>query len=120
MVNAVKKGSAEQKKTRKAETINREELIDRVCERMKNNHRLVSKSDVRFCMNSMIGEVLDAAERGVSVSLTGFGVFYRHETPARIGRNPKTKQEVKIAERGVLKFRASSKHRDLPKTKVKK
>ena len=44
-----------------------------------------------------------------NIKLANFGVFYIHEAPARIGRNPKTKEEFKISQRKKLSFKASSK-----------
>ena len=44
-----------------------------------------------------------------SIKISNFGVFCNQETPARIGRNPKTKEEFKIPLRKKLSFKASKK-----------
>ena len=46
-----------------------------------------------------------------TTKLANFGVFYNQESPARIGRNPKTKEEFKISRRKKLSFKASNKIR---------
>jgi len=46
-------------------------------------------------------------ETGQQVKISGFGVFEVKEKNERRGRNPQTGKELKIAERRVLKFKAS-------------
>jgi len=41
-------------------------------------------------------------------NISNFGVFYRHQTSQRIGRNPKNKKEYIIKSENKLKFRASN------------
>jgi len=42
------------------------------------------------------------------VKLVNFGIFKVMKKNARIGRNPKTKEEVMISERNIIKFKPSS------------
>ncbi|MBN2653734.1 MAG: integration host factor subunit alpha [Nitrospirae bacterium] len=44
---------------------------------------------------------------GESIKISGFGTFSVRKKNARIGRNPKTKQEVEITPRRVVTFKAS-------------
>jgi integration host factor alpha subunit len=44
---------------------------------------------------------------GESIKITGFGMFRVRKKSARIGRNPKTKEEVEITPRRVVTFKAS-------------
>jgi len=44
---------------------------------------------------------------GESVKISGFGTFNVRRKNARIGRNPKTKEEVEITPRKVVTFKAS-------------
>ena len=41
------------------------------------------------------------------IKISNFGTYYLHKIPARIGRNPKTKEEKTISKRNVVLFRAS-------------
>lgn len=52
---------------------------------------------------------------GESVKIAGFGTFNVRKKNARIGRNPKTKEEVEIAPRRVVTFKASDQLKDLVK-----
>jgi integration host factor subunit alpha len=51
--------------------------------------------------------VSDALTRGETVKISSFGSFFVRQKGQRIGRNPKTGQEVPIRPRRVLVFRAS-------------
>ena len=51
-------------------------------------------------------------EAGEKVQLVGFGVFDVKERGARIGRNPKTKEEIKIAASRVPAFKAGKALKD--------
>lgn len=52
---------------------------------------------------------------GESVKISGFGTFNVRKKKARIGRNPKTKEDVEIAPRRVVTFKASDQLKDLIK-----
>tara|TARA_B100002019_G_scaffold100045_1_gene86179 strand:- start:50 stop:322 length:273 start_codon:yes stop_codon:yes gene_type:complete len=43
------------------------------------------------------------------IKISKFGTYYLHKSPARIGRNPKTKEEFKIPASEKLSFKASNK-----------
>ena len=43
-----------------------------------------------------------------SIKLSGFGSFFYHQTPKRVGRNPKTKESYIIEPIKKLNFRASN------------
>lgn len=44
---------------------------------------------------------------GESIKVSGFGTFNVRKKNARVGRNPKTKEEVEITPRRVITFKAS-------------
>jgi integration host factor subunit alpha len=56
----------------------------------------------------VLREIVGSLERGQTVKLSSFGSFGIHDKGQRIGRNPKTGQEVPITPRRVLVFRASN------------
>ena len=56
----------------------------------------------------VLREIVASLERGDSVKLSSFGSFGIRDKGQRIGRNPKTGQEVPITPRRVLVFRASN------------
>ncbi len=53
-------------------------------------------------------EITDCLERGETVKLSSFGSFVVRKKGERIGRNPKTGQEVPISPRRVMVFKPSA------------
>jgi integration host factor subunit alpha len=57
--------------------------------------------------DAVLNEMSEALTRGETVKISSFGSFFVRLKGQRIGRNPKTGQEVPIKPRRVLVFRAS-------------
>lgn len=56
----------------------------------------------------VLGEISTSLSRGESVKLSSFGSFGIRQKGQRVGRNPKTGEEVPITPRRVLVFRPSN------------
>ncbi len=67
----------------------------------------LSRNDSAQLVESVLAHISDALVAGESVKISSFGTFVVREKAARIGRNPKTKEEVMIQPRRVLSFRPS-------------
>ncbi len=67
----------------------------------------LSRNDSAQLVESVLGHMSDALVRGEQVKISSFGTFSVREKAARVGRNPKTGQEVPINPRRVLTFRPS-------------
>ena len=67
----------------------------------------LSRNESAELVESVIAEISRALERGDMVKISSFGSFAVRRKGQRIGRNPKTGQEVPISPRRVLVFRAS-------------
>ena len=67
----------------------------------------LSRNESADLVESVLNEISDALVRGEMVKLSSFGSFSVREKGERIGRNPKTGEEVPILPRRVLVFRAS-------------
>jgi len=67
----------------------------------------LSRNESADIVESIIGKVSDALVAGNSVKISSFGTFSLREKAERVGRNPKTGEEVPIHPRRVLTFRAS-------------
>ena len=67
----------------------------------------LSRNESAELLESVLSEIADALARGETVKLSSFGSFSVREKGQRIGRNPKTGEEVPILPRRVLVFRAS-------------
>ena len=67
----------------------------------------LSRNESAELVESVISEIAGALERGEMVKISSFGSFAVRRKGQRVGRNPKTGQEVPISPRRVLVFRAS-------------
>ena len=68
----------------------------------------LSRSESSQLVESVLDEICDAAVRGESIKLSSFGTFSIRSKNERIGRNPKTGEEVPITPRRVMVFRPSN------------
>jgi integration host factor subunit alpha len=67
----------------------------------------LSRAESADMVNNVLDLVADALVDGQSVKLSSFGTFMVRAKRARMGRNPKTGEEVPITPRRVLVFRPS-------------
>jgi integration host factor subunit alpha len=67
----------------------------------------LSRNDSATLVETVLGEIVGALTRGETVKISSFGSFSVRQKGRRIGRNPKTGDEVPILPRKVLVFRAS-------------
>ena len=81
--------------------MNKAELIAEVA-----NKTGLSKKDSEKAVNATFDTITTALESSEKVQLVGFGVFDVKERAARIGRNPKTKEEIEIPASRVPQFKA--------------
>lgn len=67
----------------------------------------LSRNESADLVESVLNHISDALVRGEAVKISSFGTFSVRSKTARIGRNPKTGEEVPIEPRRVLTFRPS-------------
>jgi integration host factor subunit alpha len=67
----------------------------------------LSRNESADLVESVLQHISDALVAGETVKISSFGTFSIREKSARVGRNPKTGQEVPIHPRRVLTFRPS-------------
>lgn len=67
----------------------------------------LSRNESAQLVESVLRHISDALVRGETVKISSFGTFGVRGKSARMGRNPKTGEEVPIAPRRVLSFRPS-------------
>ncbi len=68
----------------------------------------LSRSESASLVEMILDEICDAVVRGETVKLSSFATFQVRSKAERIGRNPKTGEEVPISPRRVLTFKASN------------
>ncbi len=83
-------------------TVTRAELAEAVYQEVG-----LSRNESADLVETVLAEVSDALTRGESVKISSFGSFSVRQKGERIGRNPKTGEEVPILPRKVLVFRPS-------------
>lgn len=66
-------------------------------------------------VESLIEEITKTLKRGDEVSIAGLGIFSVKTRAARMARNPKTGEQVKVAATRVPKFRAAKALKDAVK-----
>ena len=69
----------------------------------------LSKNISGNLVSEVFEEIMVGLVSGKDVKISSFGTFKTIRKKARIGRNPKTKEEAKISARRVVAFRASKK-----------
>ncbi len=67
----------------------------------------LSRNESAELLESVLQRLTATLESGESVKISGFGTFSVRQKGRRVGRNPKTGQEVPILPRRVLVFRPS-------------
>ena len=71
--------------------MNKAELINAVAD--KTN---LTKKDAESAVNAVIDVITESLAKDEKVQLVGFGSFEVKSRAARIGRNPRTKEQIKI------------------------
>ncbi len=66
-----------------------------------------SRKDCLDIVNNIIDLIIEGLEANGFVKIHNFGTFKLKRKKSRIGRNPKTKEEVMIKDRTVISFKAS-------------
>ncbi|HMQ57447.1 MAG TPA: integration host factor subunit alpha [Rhizobiaceae bacterium] len=84
-------------------TITRADLAEAVYRKVG-----LSRTESAALVEMVIDEICDAIARGESVKLSSFATFQLRSKNERIGRNPKTGEEVPISPRNVITFKASN------------
>ena len=87
--------------------MNKAELIHAAAEKAG-----VSKKDAEAVVNAALAAIVDAMKDSEKVQLTGFGSFEVKHRPERIGRNPRTKENITIPASKVPTFKAGKAFKD--------
>jgi DNA-binding protein HU-beta len=88
--------------------MNKTELIDAIVTDAE-----ISKASAQRVLESVINHVVKTVTKGDTVQLIGFGSFSSGKRAARVGRNPQTGEEIKIAAAKTVKFAAGKGFKDI-------
>lgn len=89
--------------------MNKAELIEAV------SKTTCTKAEAAAAVNAVFDNITKALKKGESVTLVGFGTFVVKKRKARIGRNPQTGKEIKIAAKKVPAFKPGKELKDTVK-----
>jgi integration host factor subunit alpha len=84
-------------------TVTRADLCEAVYQKVG-----LSRTESAELVENVIDEICNSIVRGESVKLSSFGSFLVRQKGERIGRNPKTGEEVPISPRRVMVFKPSN------------
>ena len=87
--------------------MNKAELINATAEKAG-----LSKKDTEAAIAAVISVMTEALAEGEKIQLVGFGAFEVKSRAERIGRNPKTKEEIKIPASKTPVFKAGKALKD--------
>jgi DNA-binding protein HU-beta len=87
--------------------VNKAELIASMAEKSS-----LTKKDTEAALKSFIESVQETLAKGEKVQLVGFGTFESRERAARVGRNPRTKEEITIPASVVPVFKAGKEFKE--------
>jgi DNA-binding protein HU-beta len=80
--------------------MNKAELIDELTRKLKTDRRQATEA-----VENVVDTIVRAVHKGDSVTITGFGVFEQRRRAARVARNPRTGETVKVKPTSVPAFR---------------
>lgn len=87
--------------------MNKEELVQEVAKKSKLPQNLTAE-----ILSSLIETITKTVSKGKKVTLIGFGTFEPRKRAARMGRNPQTGKELKIAAKTVPAFSAGKRFKE--------
>lgn len=88
--------------------MNKADLIDAVAAKTA-----ADKKSAGVIVEAMVDTVLRAVASGERVAITGFGVFEKRARAARMARNPRTGESVKVKKTNVPTFRPGTLFREV-------
>jgi len=80
--------------------MNKAELIDVLTQKLGSDRRQATAA-----VENVVDTIVRAVHKGDSVTITGFGVFEQRRRAARVARNPRTGETVKVKPTSVPAFR---------------
>ena len=79
----------------------RSDLVARLAERFSQ----LTQRDTEFAVKTLLDAMTDALSRGHRIEIRGFGSFSINRRPPRMGRNPRSGEQVVIPEKLVPHFK---------------
>lgn len=81
----------------------RSKLLQKLC----NIHPNILRKDIEKILEIIFEEITAALQSGKNIEIRGFGTYKVVNRKARVGRNPKNSELIKIPEKQVIKWKIS-------------
>ena len=81
-------------------TVTKKDIVIKV-----SNDTNLTQIDVKKIVQKSLDVIVESLERGETVELRNFGVFKVKQRRGRLGRNPRTGEEVSVPEKRVVVFK---------------
>ena len=88
--------------------MNKKDLVTLFAE----NGKFATKAEAERKLDAFLSVVEEALVKGEEVNFIGWGKWEVKAKPARVGRNPQTGEEIKIAAKKVVNFKVDKKLAD--------
>ena len=88
--------------------MNKEELVQEIAKKAN-----VTQKEASEVLSAWVDTIQKTVAKGKKLTLVGFGTFESRKRAARIGRNPQTGKELKIAAKTVPAFSAGKKFKTI-------
>lgn len=88
--------------------MNKAQLIDELAKRLDADRKTATEA-----VEALIDTIVRAVNKGESVTITGFGVFEKRRRAARVARNPRTGETVKVRATSIPAFRPGAQFKEI-------
>ena len=76
-----------------------------IISRLAHKQTQLTEEDVELAVNTILNNIINGLVSGERVEIRGFGSLSLHFRPPRVGRNPKTGEQVKVPTKYVPHFK---------------
>jgi DNA-binding protein HU-beta len=83
--------------------VNKQDLVEALSGRLEKSQKEASET-----IDALVDEIKKALAKGEAIRISGFGAFEQSVRKARLGRNPRTGEPVKISATRVVRFRPAA------------
>ncbi|MDQ7038818.1 MAG: HU family DNA-binding protein [Aquificota bacterium] len=97
----------------------KKDIANSVYERC-NSELNITKKEIYEIVSEIFRIMEETLRRGEKVQISGFGTFMVKTRKGKVGRNPRTGEEVPVPDRKVIVFKPSKKLLELVELKLKK
>ena len=82
-------------------------VLSEIEKRLADKHPNILKADIRKILKIILSEITDALCHDQAVELRGFGRFTVVTRKSRLGRNPRSGENVKVSSKRAIRWKCS-------------